>query len=248
MVQNCIERWQEVAGHEHTGLKEIIVYRTGISKIDYTKKKDLTKKGFWEEELSEIEAAANACDITEPSIAIISVEKNHKTKFYRPKDANFSPGLYVEGGDKTGDNFYLQSHGVMQPKTREARKFHIDVKDGIRADATEAMPRQTATQGPDVLHPRNGFYSVFKSSDKTNEQFIEMTYRLCWNTVHSTSALSYASPAYYADKLCERGLAYLKPLIDRKMTFKELNDTYFDLSDEKKNPWHKNLDGKMFYI
>lgn len=91
MLQNCIECWQEVAGHEHTGLEEIIVYRTGISKIDYTKKKDLTKQGFWEEEMSKIEAAANACDITEPSIAIISVEKNHKTKFYPRKDANLSP-------------------------------------------------------------------------------------------------------------------------------------------------------------
>ncbi|QDS67950.1 hypothetical protein FKW77_008910 [Venturia effusa] len=249
MVRNCINRWQDADGHKPANLKEIIVYRTGISKFDYTKKDDTTKKQMWEHELSNLEAAANACAITAVSIVIILVEKNHKTKFHRPKEAGLLPGLYVEGGDKTGDNFYLQSHGVMQPKSWEPREFDITVRGGDLTADTPAQPRQPATQGPDVLHPRNAFYSVLKPPSKsTKEKLIETTYNLCWNTVHSTSALSYASPAYYADQLCERGLAYLKPLIDRRMTFKELNDTYFQLTADKKNPWHKNLEGKMFYI
>lgn len=34
--------------------------------------------------------------------------------------------------------------------------------------------------------------------------------KLCYTYVRATVGVSYASPAYYADRLCERGRAYLK--------------------------------------
>jgi hypothetical protein len=55
-------------------------------------------------------------------ITVFHVEKNHKTKFYRNKDEPLTPGLYVEVNDVHGFNFYLQSHGVVEPKIKATIK------------------------------------------------------------------------------------------------------------------------------
>ncbi|KAF2865134.1 hypothetical protein BDV95DRAFT_612925 [Massariosphaeria phaeospora] len=38
----------------------------------------------------------------------------------------------------------------------------------------------------------------------------ELTYKLCYTYVRATTGVSYAPPAYYADRLCERGRCYLR--------------------------------------
>jgi eukaryotic translation initiation factor 2C len=38
-----------------------------------------------------------------------------------------------------------------------------------------------------------------------------LTHKLCYTYVRATLGVSYAPPAYYADRLCERGRCYLRP-------------------------------------
>lgn len=38
----------------------------------------------------------------------------------------------------------------------------------------------------------------------------ELTHKLCYTYVRATLGVSYAPPAYYADRLCERGRCYLR--------------------------------------
>jgi hypothetical protein len=185
MVGECLSYW-----HHSVEKLENIVYRTRISKSAYLKDK------LWKTELEEIKEVLVSKGCKTPSIAIVLVEKNHKTKVFR-ETKSLAPGLYFEGEDSNGFNFYLRSHGVMRPKAKTPVKpfeFLIGkdaekVKKVVRSDKKE---REEA-----VYHPRNGYYSVLKGLDTmTKEQLIQTTYKLSWNTVHSTSALSYASLTY----------------------------------------------------
>ncbi|KAF2024624.1 stem cell self-renewal protein Piwi, partial [Setomelanomma holmii] len=45
----------------------------------------------------------------------------------------------------------------------------------------------------------------------TTEELEDLTHQLCHTYVRATLGVSYASPAYYADRLCERGRCYLRP-------------------------------------
>lgn len=257
MIARSVEKWSSGHGGKHP--TSVLVYRTGISKLAYTE--------LWQNELAQIVEATTKTDQV-PSVTIILVEKNHKTKFFQKNDLQALPGLYVEGSHSHQiTDFYLQSHGVMQPKIRSF---------GVRTDIPNHSPISVVNEiggrlktwtptvsAPDpeagkMFHPRNGHYSIFSAgtpfknpedqNDIDRAGIMNATYKFCWNTVHSTSALSYASPAYYANKLCERGLVYLKPVVDGKMSFSELKDKYFKLTAQKRNPWNQSLDGEMFYI
>ncbi|RDI89559.1 hypothetical protein Vi05172_g122 [Venturia inaequalis] len=220
MVAECLATWKK--NNNDTNPNHIIVYRTGISSNDYA--------GLYLQELEDIEKATKT-DTTVPEITMLLVEKNQKTKFFRESKKVSDPGLYVlDQTDRGRDSFYLQSHGAAQPKETTAQK----------------------------LHPGSTHYTIFHANEEPApvdedkhragiEKMVRFTNNLCWNTVHSTSALSYVSPAYYADRLCERGLVYLKPFTAGQLTWEALQ-LYFNMSEDKKNPWHRKLDGKMFYI
>lgn len=94
------------------------------------------------------------------------------------------------------------------------------------------------------------------------------TYNLCFLYARSVTAVSYATPAYYADKLCDRGRCYLRGLLQGQNRI----SANFDATDEERNkrmavehvkndpnfwrcngssgrnPWHRNLDEIMFYL
>jgi eukaryotic translation initiation factor 2C len=53
-----------------------------------------------------------------------------------------------------------------------------------------------------------------KYSDKDIQNF---TYKLCFTYVRATLGVSYALPAYYADRLCERGRQYLRDWLRQTM-------------------------------
>jgi hypothetical protein len=120
---------------------------------------------------------------------------------------------------------------------QRANQSHLTL-DGIPvAELPRLEPIESKGKKELSIYLRNGYYSVLQCSDAfPKDKLMHATYKLCWNTVHSTSALSYVSPAYYADKLCEYGLLYLKPLIDGYLILEKLNTTCFKLTKTKKNP------------
>lgn len=44
----------------------------------------------------------------------------------------------------------------------------------------------------------------------SDAQIQEITWKMCYTYVRATVGVSYAPPAYYADRLCERGRVYLR--------------------------------------
>jgi eukaryotic translation initiation factor 2C len=54
-------------------------------------------------------------------------------------------------------------------------------------------------------------YFVLQNEMRMPSADIQMlAHRLCYSYVRATVGVSYASPAYYADRLCERGRCYLR--------------------------------------
>ncbi len=76
---------------------------------------------------------------------------------------------------------------------------------------------------------------------------------LSYTYARSTVGVSYAPPAYYADRLCTRGRDYLKELFDGTrrdpVTVQSvLAERGLWSNPHSGNPWHKNLDDVMFYL
>jgi len=65
-------------------------------------------------------------------------------------------------------------------------------------------------------------YFVLENEMKfTPKDLQDLTFNLCHTFGTSTSSVSYASPAYYADKLCERGRLYLQPFFENAHNFRD---------------------------
>ena len=88
-------------------------------------------------------------------------------------------------------------------------------------------------------------------------QIQNLTNILCYTYGRSTTAVSYVTPANYADHLCERAKQYLRPLFDGEDDYNGWTED--DIESEAQqmweaggriggNPWHQALDDTMFWM
>ena len=103
----------------------------------------------------------------------------------------------------------------------------------------------------------------------TPKQLQDLTFSLCFTYCKSTTSVSYVTAAYYADRLCERASLYLLPFQDwvkssrqqRELTpadvFRQAAGMFQkggggsgrkNNDRDLENPWHRNFDGKMFWM
>ena len=61
----------------------------------------------------------------------------------------------------------------------------------------------------------------------------QITHNLCYLHGTTTSAVSICPPAYYADKICERGRCYLANYVSSKKPGEEF--------DYNESPWHQGV-------
>ncbi|KXT18902.1 hypothetical protein AC579_3540 [Pseudocercospora musae] len=90
-------------------------------------------------------------------------------------------------------------------------------------------------------------------------QLQDLTNAFCYNFSHSTSAVSYTSPAFYADRLCERAMLYLDSHYNNWPSVQVMISNAVRQTDidncwgrhgriNRQNPWHPNLDNVMFWM
>ncbi|KAF7187367.1 Protein argonaute MEL1 [Pseudocercospora fuligena] len=93
----------------------------------------------------------------------------------------------------------------------------------------------------------------------SEHQLQDLTNAFCYNFSHSTSAVSYASPAFYADRLCERAMLYLDSHYNNWPTVQAMTSNTVRQTDidncwgrhgrvNRQNPWHPNFDNVMFWM
>jgi eukaryotic translation initiation factor 2C len=97
------------------------------------------------------------------------------------------------------------------------------------------------------------------------QQLQDFIHSLCFTYARSTCSVSYATPAYYADRLCDRVRHYYADWLSGKVPVRQPNKNenvtreHIGWQDFKKawhrasvtgerNPWNKNLDDKMFWL
>lgn len=222
----------------------ILYYRDGTGKTQFEKVRD--------QEVAAIKAAwksVTQLDGATPKVTTVIVVKRHNTRFYpHPDDevhltrtGNCKPGTVVDSiitepsyhTDQGQSDFYLQSHDVEMKNPKKPEE------GGTSAKPTHYHVRENGMQ-------------------LSRRDLQELTNSFCYNFAHSTNAVSYASPAYYADKLCERVSLYLRKFYDGDRDYKDKNEHFIRSEVQKawyrsddphrKNPWYKDLDNKMFWM
>jgi eukaryotic translation initiation factor 2C len=173
----------------------ILFYRDGVSEIQFASVK--------REELSRIklgcDKAARELKVAnyKPAITLVVCTKRHHTRFFPPKDelpddqkwvldykSNFKPGLLVD------------DPAILSP-------WHFDVY----------LQSQAALNGT----ARPCHYSVVHNEmwpeSYSRNAIKNVSFNLCWIYATALTPISFAAPAYYAVKLCDRGRCYLRPLL-----------------------------------
>ncbi|KAF2084617.1 Piwi-domain-containing protein [Saccharata proteae CBS 121410] len=85
----------------------------------------------------------------------------------------------------------------------------------------------------------------------TAERLQRITYHLCFTYARSTTSVSYATPAYYADRLAERGRCYLRDWFGgdaHALESTSLDIPWASTWPKNANPWHENLNDIMFWM
>lgn len=189
MAKECIKAWCCKSG----GNPRILYYRDGTGKTQFDEVRS--------KEIAAIKTAWGSVTEINPSklkITTVIVVKRHSTRFYPLPDdekhttdtGNCKPGTVVDSvitdpsynRDQGQFHFYLQSHDVEPKDNKKSGKAE---NKGVSAKPTH-------------YHVRENLMNLSK------KDLQQLTYHFCYNFSHTTNAVSYASPAYYADRLCER--------------------------------------------
>ncbi|EZF29972.1 hypothetical protein H109_00292 [Trichophyton interdigitale MR816] len=221
MVTERLQSWKN-QGHLP---EKIIVYRDGVSESQYKQVLDF--------ELPQINDAV--CHYyrngKHPKVTLIIVGKRHHTRqacIYTPILQQFYPVLNEPLDDKTEN---VLPGTVVDRGCTTAREFDF------------FMVAHAGIQGTS----RPAHYVVLKDGNNfTANELQSMTHNLSYVFGRATRSVSIATPAYYADILCERGRCYLYDTFHRKDHYA---GTPYNVSQSK---WlwgvHTDLADSMFYI
>jgi len=194
MLESRLRLWR-TKGKHNSFPENLLIYRDGVSEGQYSKVQD--------EELPQIRAACKALypapDQAKglPRITLVIAGKRHHTRFYVTNEAdadrsgNSKPGTVVDRGVTEAQNwdFYLQAHAAIKGTARPAHYFVL-LDEIFRA-------RFGKVKGKNVA-----------------DELQQMTQSLCYVFGRATKSVSYCTPAYYADILCERARNYLSHVFD----------------------------------
>ncbi|KAI8958512.1 eukaryotic translation initiation factor 2C 2 [Daldinia sp. FL1419] len=202
MLKSRLRLWREKGKHP-TLPENILVYRDGVSEGQYQK--------VLNEELPLLRAACAETYPPQdqkkglPRMTVIIVGKRHHTRFYPTKEAdadrsgNTKPGTVVDRGVTEARiwDFYLQAHTALQGTARPAH--YVVVLDEIFRQRYGATSSKSKAPG------------VAKN---VADELQDLTQSMCYVFGRATKAVSYCTPAYYADILCERARNYLHNVFD----------------------------------
>ncbi|KAI5925020.1 ribonuclease H-like domain-containing protein [Camillea tinctor] len=232
MLTSRLDLWHK---KQKTLPENILVYRDGVSEGQY--------QTVLEEELPLLRAACEKkyppADQKKglPRMTVIIVGKRHHTRFYPTSTAdmdrdNSKPGTVVDRGvtEARSWDFFLQAHSALQGTARPAHYFVVL---------------------DEIFRARYGGVGKKPAMRNIADEVQELTQSLCYVFGRATKAVSYCTPAYYADILCERARRYLHHYFEDSSgggSVAESSATGEVEAGEKDIKIHDRLKNTMFYI
>jgi hypothetical protein len=174
----------------------ILFYRDGVSESQF--------KICIEHEVPQIRKAYTELGGNDAGLEItfIVVGKRHHTRFF---------------ATASNQSYMYSKKGMDQNTGKPKFTKHINgnLKPGLLVDSVVTNPEpynfflqsHIALQGT----ARPAHYHVLVDEMKLGTDIPELTLVLCTTFDRATKVVSYAAPAYIADRLCERGRVYLRP-------------------------------------
>ncbi|PSN65856.1 Piwi-domain-containing protein [Corynespora cassiicola Philippines] len=217
--------------------KSIIYYRDGVSEGQFEKVRDIEAAGIKDAFDAVIKMKGRM--VMKPSfhIAVVVGRKRHHTRFYP---------INEKDKDKFGNQNCSPGTCVDRLVTSPYyNDFYLQSHSGIKGTA------------------RPTHYFVVKNTIPhfSVDKLRNLTHALCYSYCRSTTAVSYAAPTYYADRLCERGRLYLPKCYggddwpeDRDSPEKMMEHAkeefyeYKPQGEKRGNPWGEELGKRMFWM
>lgn len=240
----------------------ILYYRDGVSSSQYgdIKSKEVQAiRGAFEKAKEKLKIKGSDKDIKLQITAVI-VSKRHHTRFYpesnakekiekMEKNGNVLPGTVVDSGVTSPYyfDFLLVSHAGIKGTSKPAHYFVLENEMKFTAEELQNLvsPFHWGLRPP---------YPKFKQSNVDTN--FGKTQKICCLYPRADKVVSYASPAYYADRLCERGRVYLEDWFngtderihevgfDKDKLIKEIDKDW----EQGKSPWASALNNGMFWM
>jgi len=209
MVTERIKDWHAANRKMPT---HVLYYRDGVSDSQYAQVKD--------KELPQIRAAFEAYakslrTDTRFKLTAVVVAKRHNVKMLPDSD---DPNYAKQNNGK-------EKNGNCRPGTlvdtvvtsAYYSDFYLQSHDGIKGTAKSAH-----------------YFMLVNEMNFRDTDLQEFTHKLCYTYVRATMGVSYAPPAYYADRLCDRGRCYLRCFLGRQAgpgLFEEHKKRYRDIEE-----------------
>ncbi|KAK0363717.1 hypothetical protein LTR59_009309 [Friedmanniomyces endolithicus] len=239
--------------------RNMIFYRDGVGEDQFdcarTVEIERVKTGFGlaRAELSREQTPAVTVRPSEINLTFIIVGKRHHTRFFPLDKANTDPTENVKPG--------LIIDSVITRPTDPKNKHQI---------FDFFLQSHAALKGT----AKSAHYIVLElGTGMTATKIQTITHNFCYNYARAAKGVSYAGPAYYADRLAERGTHYLKGYTtgkeepewkwaddeDLKQYQKRVADSIAATpqwnpnptnpdGSVRKNPWHPSFDKTMFWL
>lgn len=182
MMLGRLQRWKQSNKNELPN--NILIFRDGVSEGQF--------KMVLNEELSQVKEAAQAIyKGTKPNITILVVGKRHNVRFYptnsrdmNQRTQNCFPGTIVDRGVTRPIywDWYLQAQAPIQGSGRPAH--YVVIYDEI--------------------------YSASKADANATDSLQDLTHTICYMMGRCTRSISYCTPAFLADRFCDRARKYVR--------------------------------------
>jgi hypothetical protein len=211
MMINCLERWKE---NNRVYPANILIYRDGVSEGQY--------KMVLEKELVLVKNAVQAVyRDKQPNITIVVAGKRHNVRFYQTRAAD---------GDRTDGpkNGLVVDRGVTRPIYWD---FYMQAQTPLQGSARPAH----------YIVIWDEIFSASNSDPKPADSLQALTHDICYMMGRCTRSIGYATPAFLADKYCDRARRYLRAYFYRCAE----NRAAINLSEALQ---YANAHGKMAYI
>ncbi|CAG8983837.1 hypothetical protein HYALB_00005475 [Hymenoscyphus albidus] len=265
MVQERILAWVDRANDDpriqdaYVLPKMLLFYRDGVSESQYDMVRDQEVpeiRAGCTSALAHLKAANQALYVKlmgnqtpadfRYALVVVVAAKRHNTRFYpvtttAGNNVNLTAGKAFEQSilPPTYESFFLQSHRSRLGTARSS--YYVVITNVDRQNSPVGLPI-----------PR----------------LQEITNKLCYTSSRTTNGISIATPARYADYVCDRLCLYTRPAMVRKFRFafplpaaavanqptpmEYANDTRLWRNNQatgpNDNPWRSNLKNVMFYI